>query len=303
MPAYSYVHLDVFTGEPFTGNQLAVFPDASGLAVAQMQRIAAEMAFSETTFVLPPATPGTDARVRIFTPQRELPMAGHPTIGTTFALVHRQRIAAGKEFLTLGLGIGPVSVQMEWRGSDLHFAWMKQPVPDFGATPGDRPALAAALGVSEADLASGPLSAQIVSSGVPFLFVPLATRKAVDAAALDRALWQRYCMSLGDAELPVFLFSLEPGADGATAYSRMFAPVFGIAEDPATGGASGPLGGYLVHHGAVDQEAARRMLSLQGVKMGRPSRIHIDVESAARRIKDVRVGGQSVLVAEGALYV
>lgn len=302
MPDYAYLHLDVFTDEAFTGNQLAVFTDAAGLSPEQMQHVAREMAFSETTFVLPPEAPGTDARVRIFTPQRELPMAGHPTIGTAFALAHRRRIAPGNDVVTLGLGIGPVAVRLDWDADRLRFAWMTQPVPEIGATPGDIRTLANALSVAVPDIEGSNLPAQIVSSGVPFLFVPMATRRAVDSAALDRAVWQRYCEAAGFAELPVFVFSLEPGADGATAYSRMFAPVFGIAEDPATGGAGGPLGGYLVHHGAVDELAAGRMLSLQGAKMGRPSRVYIDVNVAGRQIQEVRVGGQSVLVAEGKLF-
>src|SRR5262245_45098572 len=121
---YDYLHLDVFTDRPLTGNQLAVFLDAPGLDPDVMQRIALEMAFSETTFVLPPEHPGVDYRVRIFTPRSELPMAGHPTIGTTFALAHAGRITQASAFITLGLGIGPTPLGLEWRGDHLDFAWM-----------------------------------------------------------------------------------------------------------------------------------------------------------------------------------
>src|SRR5215510_11990934 len=131
---YDYLHLDVFTDRPLTGNQLAVFLNAPGLDPDVMQRIALEMAFSETTFVFPPEHPGVDYRVRIFTPRSELPMAGHPTIGTTFALAYEHFIKVGSESITLGLGIGPTPVTLEWTGSRLRFAWMTQPRPEFGVT-------------------------------------------------------------------------------------------------------------------------------------------------------------------------
>src|SRR5262245_3461939 len=126
---YRYLHLDVFTVEPLAGNQLAVFLDAGGLEAELMQRIALEMAFAETTFVLPAEQPGTDCRVRIFTPRVELPMAGHPTIGTTFALAHEQFVSEGRPSITLGLGVGPTPVDLEWRENRLQFAWMTQRLP------------------------------------------------------------------------------------------------------------------------------------------------------------------------------
>jgi Phenazine biosynthesis-like protein len=133
MPVLQYVHLDVFTDQPFTGNQLAVFLDAAGIDERRMQRIANELALPETTFVLPPEAPGTDARVRIFTSSRELPMAGHPTIGTTFALAGAGRLRAGADKTVLGLGIGPTTVGLEWSQNGLRFAWMTQPDSDIRA--------------------------------------------------------------------------------------------------------------------------------------------------------------------------
>ncbi len=209
-----------------------------------MQRIAPEMAFSETTFVFPAEAGGTDVRIRIFTPHTELPMAGHPTIGTTFALAHEGRIAAESPTITLGLGIGPVPVRLEWESKRLVFAWMVQRLPEFGATLTDMKGLALALGVEEADICDSKLPVQEASSGVPFLFVPLTTRAAVDAVVLDRTALREVCRASHLQELPVFAFSLETANDNATAYSRMFAPILGIEEDPATGGASGPLGSY-----------------------------------------------------------
>src|SRR5579864_6625882 len=155
MPVLQYVHLDVFTNQPFTGNQLAVFLDAEGIDERRMQRIANEMCLPETTFVLPPEAPGTDARVRIFTPSQELPMAGVPTIGATFALAGAGRLRVGADKAVLGLGIGPTAVGLEWSQNGLRFAWMTQPIPTFGPMVTDTVAVAAAVGVQPCDLAGG----------------------------------------------------------------------------------------------------------------------------------------------------
>lgn len=298
-----YVHLDVFADTAFTGNQLAVFTEAQGLDSERMQRIAGEMAFPETTFVFPAESPDTDARVRIFTPTRELPMAGHPTIGTTFALVAGGLVPAGRPKLTLGLGVGPTPVFLEWTNGRLTFAWMRQPLPVFGFVADHIDALARALGVEERDIRDTGLPAQQVSSGVPFLFVPMATRAAVNRAALDRAALREFFDANGQPEHPVFIFSLEHGDDGATAFSRMFAPLFGIPEDPATGGASGPLGAYLLAKEAVMPQQAERMVSLQGVAMGRPSRIAISVSRRNGVVSEVKVGGTCVSLGAGFLDV
>ena len=307
MPSHRYLHYDVFTRRPLAGNQLAVFPEAAGLDPALMQRIALEMAFPETTFILPPETDDTDVRMRIFTPRRELPLAGHPTIGSTFALANEGVIGPDRDRLVFGLGIGPTPVSLEWAGDELTFAWMRQPLPEFGPLieDKDRGEVAAALGIDPGDITAG-LPIQVVSSGLPALFVPLETRRSVDAVTFElaglRPIFARHRLD----DLPVFVFSLETGHDDATAYSRMFAPAFGIPEDPATGGASGPLGAYLVHHGAVPPDGTAQMVSLQGVEMGRPSRVHISISSSASSkdadITSVQVGGAAVLVAEGALY-
>ena len=296
-----YLHLDVFTDTPLEGNQLAVFPDPpASLDGQRMQAIAAEMAFSETTFVYPPGG-GGDVRLRIFTPGSELPMAGHPTIGTTFALAVEGAIPPGRDAIVFELGVGPIPVSLEWAGGALRFAWMTQLLPTFAEPITDRGALAAAVGLRNDDLEDLPL--EVVSCGVPFVFVPLRTRGAVDRAVVDRRALSRVYEAAGVEELPVFFFSTDrTGAAGdETVYSRMLAPGIGISEDPATGGASGPLGCYLFHHGVVTADQARRMLSLQGVAMKRPSRIHISIDSVGEMISRVRVGGTSVLVAEGRL--
>ena len=296
---YRYLHLDVFTDEVLAGNQLAVFLAPAGLSDEEMQLIAREMAFSESTFVYPEEASGTDFRVRIFTPSRELDFAGHPTIGTAFALAHAGKIAPGEERVVLGEGIGPVPVDLEWEGKELRFAWMYQLEPVFGKTIGDEAAVAGALGVEASDIEASGLPVQEVSCGATFLFVPMASRAAVDRAFLDRAAMGGLLEKLQMERRGVFVFSKEPGGDDATVYSRMLG--FGVLEDPATGSASGPLGSYLVHHGVVPREKAREILSRQGVKMGRPSRVFISIGLEGDAIKEVRVGGASAFVGEGTI--
>jgi trans-2,3-dihydro-3-hydroxyanthranilate isomerase len=180
---------------------------------------------------------------------------------------------------------------------------MTQLLPSFGGTIADRASLAAAVGLDEQDLVDG-LPIEMVSCGVPFLFVPVTTRNGVDRVDIDRRAFGRCCRDAGLQELGAFFFTTEgqahPGA-AQTVYSRMLAPTLGVAEDPATGGASGPLGCYLFHHGVVSAEAARNIVSLQGVAMRRPSRVHISIESRSDAITRVRVGGQSVLLGSGEL--
>ena len=305
---FAYLHYDVFTGEPLLGNQLAVFTDARGLDTALMQRITREMNFSESTFLLPAEQPGTDVRMRIFTPYNEMPMAGHPTVGSTFALAHLGVITPAQQRVVFGLNIGPTPVDLEWDGPRLRFAWMTQRAPEFGPVVENRPAVAAALGLAAGDLADA-LPVQQVSCGVPFLYVPLRDKATVDRAVSDAAAFKRLSAETG-LDLPLFLFAvsdrsvrLQPDRDPETVYSRMFAPDFGITEDPATGAASGPLGCYLVHHGLLHGDEAHRIVSMQGVAMGRASRIHIDVDGIRHAITGVKVGGEAVLVGHGELNV
>ena len=287
----------------FGGNQLAVFLDGRGLSTETMQAIAKEMSFSETTFVLPPEVPGTDMRVRIFTPAEELPMAGHPTIGTTFALARSGVVEPGRERIVFGLGIGPTSVALTWRRDQLTFAWMTQQKPTFGEPINDRDGVATALSISPAAITGTSRPVQVVSCGVPFLFVPLTARRAVDNATINRDALETMLRTTQTKAHGLFIFSSEPGGDHATVYSRMFAPQIGVYEDPATGGASGPLGCYLVQHKIVAPESARSILSLQGVKMGRPSQVHISIGLDNGGIASVRVGGEAALAGEGTLYV
>lgn len=299
-----YLHYDVFTDRRFEGNQLAVFPDASGLDDRLMQAIAREMNFSESTFIMPPEVPGTDTRMRIFTPGRELPMAGHPTIGSTFALAQLGVIAPRRERWVFGLNVGPTAVELSWSGENLSFAWMDQQRPDFRtpASPADE--IFRAIGLSRAAAGMEELPVEEISCGTNYIFVPLAKRSDVDAAEPDAARMKALASAFPGNRKAIFVFSTEPVERDVTAYSRMFAPDFGITEDPATGGASGPLGSYLVKHGVVPKRQVSEMISRQGVKMGRPSRIHIRITSdASGAITRVQVGGTAVRVAAGDLEV
>ena len=303
MRSYRYLHFDVFTDHLFGGNQLAVFLDARGLSAETMQAIAKEMNFSETTFVLPPEAGGTDARMRIFTPDEELPTAGHPTVGTTFALARSGVIERGRQHFVYGCNIGPVPVTMTWSGDDLNFVWMTQSLPTFGAVIPDPARTAAALSLSPAAVAATGQPVQVVSCGVPFLLVPLTTRSAVDSAVVNPGVLDMLFTQVNTKAHGLMVFTTQPGDARATVYSRMFAPEMGITEDPATGIATGPLGCYLVRHKIVRPERAGAMISLQGVKMGRPSHVHMSIGLEHGEIASVRVGGESVLAGEGTLYL
>src|SRR5262249_29547873 len=219
----------------------------------------------------------------------------------TFALAKEGVIAPGQPGFVFGLGVGPTPVSLEWTGAALHFAWMTQKNPVFGAEIRDRAAFAAAIGIAPGDLADAP--PQDVSCGVPFLGAALNTRSAVDRVALNAAAYAQVCGAAGLANRPFFFFTTDrTGATGdEAAYSRMLAPGFGIAEDPATGGASGPLGCYLHRYRLIDRARLSHIVSLQGAQMLRPSRIHISLDADGDAITGVRVGGRSVLVGEGRL--
>jgi len=297
-----YLHYDVFTDRQFEGNQLAVFPDGRGLTPAQMQAITREMNFSECTFLLPAETPDTDVRMRIFTPGAELPMAGHPTIGTTFALAHEGVIAAGRERWVFGLGVGPTPVELIWAKGELSFAWMDQRRPEYRQPASSRAEIIRAAGVDPDAVDATGLPVEEISCGAAFSYVPVTTRAAVDAASPDLAALRRLESAFPGGHVGVFIFSTEPVDPAVAVYSRMFAPSHGVPEDPATGGASGPLGCYLVKHGLVSRDRRHDMVSLQGVAMGRPSRIHMRItEDHHGQITRVQVGGQAVRMGEGRL--
>jgi trans-2,3-dihydro-3-hydroxyanthranilate isomerase len=295
---YRYVHLDVFTDRRLAGNQLLVFVQPAGLDADTMQAFTLESNYSECTFVWPAEQAGTDHRVRIFGRTAEMPFAGHPTIGTAFALAHTGVLKPGTLKTVFGLGVGPTHIDLEWKGSQLAFAWMTQLKPTFGKTVEDSAALAAAIGV-EAGAVVRP--AQEVNTGSTFLIVSLATRKAVDAAVVDPAKVDAVLTAAALQLQPrgLYVFSTERAADEATAYSRLLRA--GDIEDPATGSAAGPAGSYAVKHGLVPPDRAASITFLQGVLVGRPSHLHVRVSGSPNEIADVKVGGTSVVVGEGTM--
>jgi trans-2,3-dihydro-3-hydroxyanthranilate isomerase len=295
---YRYIHLDVFTDRRLQGNQLFVFVQPAGLDADTMQTMTRESNLSENTFVFPPEQAGTDYRVRIFTRTAETPFAGHPTIGTAFALAHTGALKPGLSHTTFGLGVGPTNIDLEWKDGHLAFAWMTQQKPTFGKTVTDMSALAAAIGLDAAAIDSRA-PAQEVYSGSNFFIVPLASRKAVDAAVIDRAKVDAVFAAAGVQRRGLYVFSTERGHDDADAYSRML-PTGGI-EDPATGSAVGPAGCFAAKYGFVPPAKAGSMVFQQGVLARRPSRLHVMVAMTCAEVTGVKVGGASVVVGEGTM--
>jgi trans-2,3-dihydro-3-hydroxyanthranilate isomerase len=307
---YRYVHLDVFTDRRLQGNQLYVFVQPTGLDTETMQTLTRESNLSECTFVFPPEQAGTDHRVRIFTRTAETPFAGHPTIGTAFALAHTGVLRPGAARTMFGLGVGPTNVDLEWKDGKLAFAWMTQLKPTFGKSIADGAAVAAAIGLDPgASAAKGGVPAgQEVNCGSNFFIVPLATRKAVDAAVLDRAKVDALFNAAGIQRRGLYIFSTERGQDDATAYSRLLSA--GGIEDPATGSAAGPAGSFAAKYGLAPVDGAQgrpagsgTIVFLQGVLVRRPSRIHVRIGAESGEITSVKVGGSSVVVGEGTMSI
>ncbi len=303
MKEYRFVQVDVFTDQPFGGNPLAVFPEAEGLAPEEMQQLAREMNLSETTFVLPPQAEGADFRVRIFTPAAELPFAGHPVVGTHWILAHLGQVAL-KEPVTrvhFELGVGVLPADLYVAGGQVERIVMTQGRPTFHAVLEDLAELAEGLGLPPGAISGTGYPVQVVSTGVPQMMVPvrsLAQVQALDASRLNVTALNRVCRTAGTECVMVFTFETE--SPNSTVHVRMFAPLLGVPEDPATGSASGALGAYLVHHRAVPvTEPTTRILIEQGAELGRPSTLYVEVDSQGEEITAVRVGGQVIPVAEG----
>jgi trans-2,3-dihydro-3-hydroxyanthranilate isomerase len=275
---HEYTLVDVFTDRKFSGNQLAVFGDGRGISSETMQAVAKELLIAETTFVLPKEKDG-DHKVRIFTPGRELPFAGHPTIGTSWVL------SGGRDgTLKLELGVGTIGVTVKDR-----FVEMEQPLPQFGAIVDDRGAVARALSLALDDVvATAPI--QQVSSGVPFTFVQLRDLDAV----------QRIRMQRSPVKTALYAFTTETVEPGSTLHARMFAgEALGIDEDPATGSAQGPLAAYCVKYGILPAAAEVRMRTEQGFEFGRRSILDTRLSLRGSEITAVHAGGNVVDVGGG----
>lgn len=300
--SYSFRTLDVFTDTLFGGNPLAVLTDARGLSTEQMEQITREFNLSETVFLLPPEDPANSRRVRIFTPGRELPFAGHPTVGTAFLLAATGMIPLtdGETCIVLEEGVGPVAVTIQVEnGAPISAELTAAQAPEFRNDVPSAMEVASVLSLSESDVSTGKFATEAVSCGVPFLVVPLTSRDAVSRARLDRAAFERVLAGMWARE--VFLFDVSAVSGGGVIRARMFAPDLGIGEDPATGSAAVCLAGYLAKRSA--DNATLRWTVAQGVEMGRPSTLMISAERRNGAVHAVRVAGESVLVSEGTLRV
>ena len=278
MGAFRYVVCDVFTEIPLTGNQLAVFTDARELPEDLLQPLAREMSFSETVFVYPPVAEGAHVKIRIFTPGVEVPFAGHPTLGTAFVLGGPLQL--GEIRLETGRGIVPVRLERE--GARIVFGRMEQPIPTI-APYVEETALLAALGVERSEL-----PVELYDNGLPNVYVTL--RSEAEVAGLRPDLSRL-------AGLPEVIGINCIAGSGKRWKTRMFAPAGGVAEDPATGSAAGPLCLHLARHGVV--QFGEEIEITQGVEIQRPSKLFARVDGRAERIERVEVGGSAVVVARG----
>ncbi len=278
---YRFLIVDVFTDTPLAGNQLAVFTNATGMTGEQMQALAREINFSETTFVLP-AEQGGDIRMRIFTPARELPFAGHPTLGTAFAIAGPLQSTVMR--IETGMGVVPVALERE--GARIVFGSMQQPIPTWRPFD-DADELLTALGVS-----ASQLPVEVYDNGVQHIYVMLPS--FADVAGLHPD-FDRLEVVAGEAG--VNCFALEDGR----VKTRMFFTDIGMVEDAATGSAAGPLSVHLARHGLVEWGA--EVVISQGAEMGRPSTLYARADGSAETIDAVSVGGSAVVVAKGEFQV
>ena len=282
--------VDVFTQQPFAGNQLPVVLEADGLSDAQMHGLAREFELSETSFVLGSEDPACDWRVRFWTPYEEVPVAGHPLVGTAIVLTS---LGKAQRAMVLETGVGPVAIEIDGDGT----AWIDQPPAEFGALHEDRDALAAALSLDPSDLRAD-LPAQVVSCGHEFLLVPVASLDAMRRLSADRGAWDAALVGFPSF---AFCFGEEVEGTGMDAHCRLLAPHdIASGEDAASGSAGGPLAAYLWHHVQGRPSGAQRFAFEQGIEMGRASVLQV---SLADHGEALRVGGHAALVADGQISV
>lgn len=298
-----YQTFDVFTDTRFEGNPLAVLLDAAGLDGEDMQRIAREFNLSETVFVLPPENDAHSAKLRIFTPGRELPFAGHPTVGTAILLA-MEKMGDDPEreedaIMVLEEGVGPVRVGVRFRPGDAPFAQFDVPVlPEEGreAAPNDR--LAAALGLAPGDIGFEDHVATGFSAGVSFCFVPVRNLDVIGRAAPQLQHWRE---AFGDHDHSnAFVYCRQTVRQEANFHARMFAPAMGIPEDPATGAAAAAFAGVISKFDTPPEGLYQGVIE-QGYEMGRPSKIFQELEMEGGKLAKVRIGGHAVPVMKGAL--
>lgn len=292
-----FITADVFTDKPFGGNPVAVLPDAHGLSTEQMQRLAREFNLSETVFVLPPENPDHAKRLRIFTPAREMPFAGHPTIGTAIILASHGafELAGNAVSIVFEMRAGAVPVAIRLEDGQPVAATLTAPKP-----PEIRPApemvlLADLLSLDPEDL----VQAEAASSGLPFLLIEVKSREALGRVRIDVTTDAKMGSDIW-ARFP-FVFTRDT-SNGIDVQARMFAQREGIPEDPATGSAAAAFAGWLGYHDPLTDGIIKRTIA-QGVEMGRPSRLDIEVEKQDGHVVAVRVSGFAVLISEGMIEV
>ena len=303
MSRYRYCTADVFTDAPFSGNQLAVFPDARGIPEHRLLDVTREFNYSETTFVYPANDPAHTRRVRIFTPGAEVPFAGHPTVGTAHVLatIGEVPLTGSLTRIVFEEGVGPVPVVIRSsNGVPVSAQLSVARLPERGPVAASRDAIAATLGLDLSDLAGDDWSPEALSCGLPYLFVPVRDLAAVAKARVRMDAWDATLKGAWASELFVFA---RGGERAGTAFrARMFAPGLNVPEDPATGSANAALAGYL----AAREPRRDGLLAWrveQGFEMGRPSIIDVEADVASGQVTAVRVGGSSVLVAEGTMAI
>jgi trans-2,3-dihydro-3-hydroxyanthranilate isomerase len=303
MPSYRYHTVDVFTDEPFGGNQLAVFPDARGIPEHRLLDVTREFNYSETTFVYPPRDARNTRHVRIFTPGGEVAFAGHPTVGTAHVLASIGSIplTGTTTAIVFEEAVGPVPVRIRATQGRPDFVQLSvAKLPEFGPPPPASAALAEVLGLDRGDLLDGDWAPQALSCGLPFLFIPLRDRAAVARARVKLDPWEKSLQGTWAPE--IFVFARDGERPGSDLHARMFAPGISVPEDPATGSANAALAGYLAARDPM-RDGLLHWRVEQGFAMGRPSILEVEADVADGAVTAVRVGGASVMVCAGEMTI
>ena len=292
MQKHNFFIVDVFAEKKYAGNQLGIFRDAGGLTDDQMQQFAKEMNYSETTFVLSDEERDGGYDVRIFTPEYELPFAGHPTLGTAFA-IQQEIIKKPVERVVLNLKVGQIPVDFKYKGAEVDIMWMKQVAPSFGEV-FDAQTISQVLSLDQNDV-DERFPIQEVSTGTPFIMTPLKSLDAVKRASINK---DKYFDLIKDTEAKAILVFCPETYSGENDLNvRVFADYYGVAEDPATGSANGCLAGYLVKNRYFEKDRID-LRAEQGYEIGRPSLLFLRAQDKLDQI-EVFVGGRVQMVARG----
>ncbi len=304
MRAYRYHRVDVFTDRPFGGNPLAVFPTAQGLERAVMQSLAREMNLSETTFVLPPTQKGAVARVRIFTIDRELPLAGHPVVGTAYALAATGalELRPGRNAVTFELGAGLLPVEIDVENDVVTSVFMTQQPPKFGPALVDARVLGRALSLPPDQIDVGTLPARVVDTGIPWLLIPVRDRRALQHVRADFQACSQLAQEVGTDLFHAF--TQDSGDPGCAVRTRhVWWGTVTPGEDPVTGSASGCIAAYLVGEGVMLAAPEAEFAIEQGEEVGRPGKVTARVRTSGGKVTRVQVGGSAVHVGNGEIWI